>query len=323
MAASTSAKKHVSLLFIYTVITLFIGSILLGLSFQTLQPSEMAIMYNQNVMKLDCENLYGAERSSESRRWFSGIGQGFYSYKFPMSVRQLTLADGGGSDGPSIYARTADGIKVSVSVSLQYKLPRDAARLCSIIYTYGSPDAMVPIFKSLVIDAVADAVSSFPTVDLWEDRPGLGLAMNRSVVTSIQSKGVEVTGFQFLSVDIPIQLQRAIENTTVVAQAIVQAALNKERALVGATTLKEQAVVSTRITSILAQAKANATLIAAEAEASALNLTITADARGYKQFQTEFPGMRNDQILALAWIDSVTSAKVGKIYVGADAPGVL
>lgn len=306
-----------------TSIAIFVSCFLLGFSFDTLDSDKYALMYNQNLLKLECDQVYGAEVNTDSRRWFTGLGRGFYDYRFPRQIQQIVLSDfGRGADGPSISGRSSDGIRVSIAVSMQYLLPRDPVKLCSLVYTYGTGN-YESFFRTYLTDAIEDVVSQYETKHFWEDRAAIGSLLNSTVYNVLNNKGAIVTGFQFLSVDIPNSLQLAIENTTVVAQGIRQAELNKERTLVSAITKKEQAVVSTKITTITALSSANATLIQANAEALALNLTVTADAYGYKEFMNAFPGMTKDQILSLAWIDSVLNTKAGKVYVSAETPTSL
>lgn len=61
-----------------TCISLFVSCFLLGFSFDTLDASTLALMFDQNTRDLDCSRVYGAERGKGSRRWFTGLGVGFY-----------------------------------------------------------------------------------------------------------------------------------------------------------------------------------------------------------------------------------------------------
>ncbi|RYG44376.1 hypothetical protein EON67_11815 [archaeon] len=86
-------------------------------------------------MLLECDRLYGAERNSESRRWFTGLGRGFYDYRFPM--RAQTIHFGAGGDAPILSTKTKEGATIVAEFSVQYQLPRSSAALCNIVNTYG------------------------------------------------------------------------------------------------------------------------------------------------------------------------------------------
>jgi hypothetical protein len=110
-----------------------------GYSFDTLEADKYALMFNKNTRLLECDQLYGAERGQGSRRFFTGLGRGFYEYRFPLASHTLVFSSTrSDANSPLIDARTMEGATVVVELALQYKLPRTPDRMCQLLYSYGT-----------------------------------------------------------------------------------------------------------------------------------------------------------------------------------------
>lgn len=93
----------------------------------------------QNTRLLECDTVYGVLPGKGSRRYFTGLGRGFYGYRFSLPATQLLFSSRrGGADSPTIDSKTNEGASVTAELSLQYQLPRDAAKMCELTYKYGS-----------------------------------------------------------------------------------------------------------------------------------------------------------------------------------------
>jgi hypothetical protein len=56
-------------------IAIIISCALLGASFDTLLPTEMALLFDGNTGQLHCDKLYGDVRTGNSKRYFVGLGE--------------------------------------------------------------------------------------------------------------------------------------------------------------------------------------------------------------------------------------------------------
>lgn len=121
----------------FTLVALIVSSALLGSSFDILPPDTMALLFNANTGYLQCDTLYGGGRDSSPRRYFVGLGQSF-RFKFPLAARTIRFSNSGGAQSRIIEARTSEGAVVTMEMAVQYQLPRNAQRLCDIVYTYGT-----------------------------------------------------------------------------------------------------------------------------------------------------------------------------------------
>jgi hypothetical protein len=121
----------------FTLVALIVSSALLGSSFDILQPDTMALLFDANTGQLKCDTLYGGSRDSSIRRFFVGLGQSF-RFKFPLAARTIRFSNSGSAQSPLIVARTSEGAVVTMEIAVQYQLPRNAQRLCDIVYAYGT-----------------------------------------------------------------------------------------------------------------------------------------------------------------------------------------
>jgi len=121
-----------------TLAAAIIASALLGASFDTLQPGDMALLFDRNSGKLNCDQVYGADRNSGSRRFFVGLGQGFTGFRFPLAAQMVRFSNRGRAQSGIVEARTAEGAIVTMELAMQYQLPRSGPGLCALLYAYGT-----------------------------------------------------------------------------------------------------------------------------------------------------------------------------------------
>lgn len=283
-----------------TVLTLIVSFFLIGYSFDTLHPQVMALMYDANKANLECK-LYEA-----SGRYYTGLGVGFYDYRFPVTATSILLHNLPFADGPIITTKTFDGVSISAGVSFQYRYERSAAALCDIVNRYG-----VAQYEQFVISyargAVRDAIGQFAVSELWTSRPEVASAVKAAVGAALRPHHAILANLQLQTLDIPDSIQNEIENTTVQGQRITQAELSQQAARISSTTRLLQAQVAAQAQILAAAALANATLYDAKARSAALNLTVSAEAEAYASLKDALQ-LSNEQVVTLAYIDAILSA---------------
>jgi regulator of protease activity HflC (stomatin/prohibitin superfamily) len=300
----------------FTLVALIVSSALLGSSFDILQPDTMALLFDANTGQLKCDTLYGGSRDSSIRRFFVGLGQSF-RFKFPLAARTIRFSNSGSAQSPLIVARTSEGAVVTMEIAVQYQLPRNAQRLCDIVYAYGT--SYDTFFTNYVRGVARDAMGTFLVQDLWERRSTVGDAVSAAIRAELNARLGVFVNFQLQSLDIPDALQAEIENTTVQFQRISQAQLNLQRQNVSAITRQLQARVTGQIAVLNATFAATAVLSDANARAQAANFTNNAEAIALSSFKSTF-GMTNQQVLTLAYIDAVQSVAADRIFIAAEPP---
>lgn len=299
-----------------TAVTAFISFFLIGFSFDTLEPNVMALMFDQNTGYLDCSQVYGVATDS-SRRWFTGLGRGFYTYRFNSTSRNMVFGSTPGADAPIIDARTQDGASIVVSLALQYRLPQDGPSLCNLYYTYGQ--SYHSFYVHYARSATRDTMALFQVTDLWNNRSGVSDVLETKLRPALKLGGASLVNFQMMSLDIPDALQAAIENTTVAAQKIEQASLQLNAAVVAANTTRLQAERQGALTLTMALANANVTTTLANSTATVLQRTTAAEANGYAAMKTSL-GLNTTNLLALRYMDALTTSTAQNVLLSAADP---
>jgi uncharacterized DUF497 family protein len=241
-----------------TSVVAFVSCFLLGFSFDTLEPLTMGIMFNQNTRLLECDTVYGVTVGGGSRRMFTGLGRGFYNYRFPVNSQYLLFSSNSTASGhyETLTTKTVEGATITMDLALQYKLPTTQPSLCGVVYNYGlSYNNFVVAF---VRGAARDAVAPFAVSGIWVQRTAVGLAVKAALNATLTRAGFTFVDAQMLSLNIPTSLETEIENTSVQQQGIVKAMYNQQRQNVSAITVLQQAEVQATIAVISARAAGTA-----------------------------------------------------------------
>jgi len=299
-------------------LTFFIAPFLLGYSFDILTPRRMGLMYNQNIGKLDCNQIYSYETQAKGR-YYTGLGIGFYDYRFPITAQHIVLHSVSNADGPIIESKTSDGVNVYAGISFQYTFIRTPENLCKVIQYYGTSDNARNFIINFARSAARDAIGEFRVSDLWQQRSTIAARVKQAVGNVIQNHHVNMINLQLLTLDIPDDIQREVENTMIQSQMVFQLQLQQQGLVVTSITKQLQAQQSAEISIINAIANSNSTLTRANIEAVALNTTISAEAKGYAAIKNAL-NLTNDQLLSLVYIDTLLKTPAGSVIVGEHVP---
>lgn len=302
-------------------VTFFISCFLLGYSFDTLIPTRMALMYDQNIGKLDCSQTYSYETQPKGR-YFTGLGVGFYDYRFPITAQHIVLHWTSGADGPIIESKSSDGVNVFAGISFQYTFIRTPENLCKIIHFYGNAENARKFIINFARSAARDAIGEFRVSDLWQQRSTIAARVKQAVGQAIEQHHVTMMNLQLLTLDIPDDIQKEVENTMIQSQMVFQLQLQQQGLIVTTRTKQLQAQQSAEISIINAIASSNATLTQAKVEALALNVTITAEAKGYAAIKNAL-NLTNTELLSLVYIDTLLKTTAGSVVVGENLPSIL
>jgi regulator of protease activity HflC (stomatin/prohibitin superfamily) len=273
-------------------------------------------MYNQNVHKLDTSRVYNSERG-QSGRWFTGLGVGFYQ-QFPTDVQKLDFFDGSGDSG-MVSCRTREGLRVDLQFSVQYRLKRDATSLAKLFLDYGPDEAWKTFFINYVRSEVRNVISRHVVRDMWESRDELAREMDAALAAELGPRGAVVVGVQLLNVDIPLALQRAIENTTVETQRIEEAAEQLNAVRVSAETRRLEAEQAAQVLVIQALGEAYAIRRDAEAQAVALARASAAESRAL-QLTREVLGFNTTELLRFSWLEALAASRAKRVVLAVPQP---
>lgn len=296
------------------LIWVIVSCFLLGFSFDTLEPTTMALMYNENTCFLDPSTLYNAN-DGEGGRWFTGLGVHFL--EFPRNLLRVKFNSEEDADGPLVSAKTFNGTSITMGFSAQYGLKRDAQALYDLYMRYGQD--YQKFFAVYTRHVTRDVISTHPVVDLWEKRKEVGEEIQVALTADFEPRGAFVANVQTLSLDIPVDIQNAIETTTVAYQKIAQAEFDKQAETVVAQTKRLVAEKTAEILVLNARGQAEALILDTTAQAQALNITIGLESEAYATVKDTF-SFNNDELLNYIWLDNIKASSAAKTYISVNQP---
>mmetsp|Transcript_144950 Transcript_144950/g.351965 ORF Transcript_144950/g.351965 Transcript_144950/m.351965 type:complete len:327 (-) Transcript_144950:33-1013(-) len=303
---------------IFFIVSLF----LFAFSFDTLSATEMGLMYDANLCRLDTSVVYNAERN-QGGRWWTGLGVNFIT--FPKEVQVVKFNTETDADMPSIQSKTQDGADVDMGISFQFRLLRDADNLSKLYLKFGVDEFGEPDYKRFVHryarQVTRDVLSEYKVTELWEKRREVGTQLEAVLSTELTKRHCELIGFQLLNLDVPADLKEAIVTTTVAFQGIEKAEFELAQEEVQARTRRLVAEQAATITVLNANGTAAAFLLDTEAEALSLAITTRAEVDAYKHVAQEL-SFGSDMLLDYIWVDNMLATDVGQMYLSVDQPAV-
>ena len=184
-------------------LAVLIACILIGLSVSIVPWNHLALVEDDLAPGI-WDEVYG------SGRLFIGVGRRFHA--FPMDYRLvdfswLTVASSYGDsfyDAPSLVGRTADGLGVTMAVTVFARLRRDKLRDMYLSYCYSDShaggggseftcaDRMLGLVALYARDALLDLVAETRTEDFFRDRLRISEAMAEAVRAAVAPLHIEV-----------------------------------------------------------------------------------------------------------------------------------
>jgi hypothetical protein len=188
--------------------------ILLFLSIDILQATEMAVVYDSIYLQIDQSQIYNAGLH------FIGPGRSFMRYpkeqqdvKFPSEDGSYTM----------LTCRSRDGLKVDLEIGFQYALAEDVQSLAELYFLWGPPPGCFDAFKSISRSALRDVAARYDAYDFFANRSLIAEEMSIELGPQLETLGGNLDTFQLLGVTIDRQLDAAIQETEVVKQENLRA----------------------------------------------------------------------------------------------------
>lgn len=290
---------------------------LLGVSFDTLEPTQMGIIFDANVQHIETDKLYS------SGRYLTGLGRKFIG--FPMT--QLSLRFGKSMFTPptsNIICRSHDGLSIQVEVAVQYSLNRNASDLWRLYMDLGTNYNTV--FGLITQQTVQDVFSDYFTLDFFEDRviiesditAQLNLKFNRlyATVNSVQLMRVNIEDTSPTLVD-------AVENTQIAIQDVFQATAEQNVAQVNADALVGVATEVANVQLLNANSTAISYLATTQAAADALLYRVDKQATALLTLRQQLGLNTSAEVLAYNWLTAMQENSVQDVMMGFQYPSIL
>lgn len=234
--------------------------ILLACSFAKVDMTEVGLLYSHASRKIDRTKLYTAGR------YYVGVGGEFITY--PITQQELIL--------PTFESRTLDGLKISLEVSINYKVDKDRDKVVAIFDHFGYHyDGYL---TRLAMNICRDASANFTAFQYSQNRSLVSEKMESDISDDMGEMGFTLESVQLLNVEFPSNFTNTLQETLLLQQQVVQAEMNKdaeEVALKG-----EFAKSNITAEGVITDAKTQATTIHenADAEAKALLVSLEKEA---------------------------------------------
>lgn len=276
----------------------------------TVDPLSVGLKMNGFTSRVDTTQVY-----MPGFYWI-GIGRSFIT--FPTTQVTITFSDRPGvvADAPPIATRTGEdhgdvesgGQAITLSVSLQYTLPKHATKAYSIGKIYKDYGLQYHQRYTLVArNVISDVAQTFAPYDFWTKRTEVADAMLLALKEDLLAEGgVTVNQLQILEIDFPQQYEDMITQI----QLQVQAHTTKEYSQRVIATLNNLDVMKQanegKAAVISANADARSTMIRNEAKAKGQVMLQAAKANATKLVATEL-GLTNTQVVQFMKMKAISN----------------
>ncbi|MES1912506.1 MAG: hypothetical protein MHM6MM_004771, partial [Cercozoa sp. M6MM] len=280
--------------------------ILIAVSIDSLSPTEYGLHYNANTKHIKPNKVY------ENGRYMLGPGHSFV--KFPKKVQTLNF-----EGASSIEVRSYDGLPVTLSVTVNYRLSKE--NLHGLYYDYAKDYELA--FQKIIRNDVRDSASLYNVTDFYETREAINQQMQVKVQeTFLSIHGVQLDSLLVKNVKLPSEVEYAIQQTQIAIQDIQQAENELERARIDAETKVLAAEESAKVIVADANADAQAIRNKAAGEVDQVRLQASAEAESYAALKTDL-NMTSDELLAFVFLEAMQETGAGSMVLDIPVPSVL
>jgi len=173
------------------------GIVLFAVSFRSLEATEFGIKYNSFTKQIDESKIY------DEGTYFVGPSVRFI--KFPIEVKAVNF-------NRDFFIRTADGMRLELVVSLQYKLNKKLDVTLQLLRNWGE-ESLEDVITKVSKDSVRQTASTY-TVDYYVyNRQEVDAKMKTNLVKDLDTLGVNLENFQMTDVRFPTSFQNVILDT--------------------------------------------------------------------------------------------------------------
>jgi len=184
--------------------------ILLACSFSKVEMTEVGLLYSHASRKIDRSNFYLAGR------YYVGVGGEFIT--FPITQQEIVL--------PTFESRTQDGLKISLDVSINYKIDKDFKKVLQVFDNFGRH--YEGYLSRLAMNIVRDASACFTAFQYSQNRSLVSQKMESDISDDMREIGFTLDSVQLLNVAFPSNFSNTLQSTLLLQQQVTQAEMNKD-----------------------------------------------------------------------------------------------
>lgn len=282
-------------------IALLIFIILISISFKVVDVGKWAIQVNW------FENYVNPTPKDEGR-YYTGLTDGFVF--FPKTLQTMEFSTNRGNE---VSARTKDGLKLYLDVTLQYQL--QFQNLYTLYRTFLNQYSS--ILESIAREVIRDVASKWTALEFFNNRSMIADNMNLALKDSMSNIYATCQYLQLLKVDLPNKFESAIEQTEVARQQQEIASHEQNTARVRADTTLMYARMNMTVRLLQANATAQSLLLTKRALAQTTNITATARTSANQAIAQQLL-FTPDELLNYLYIEALYQHDNDKVIFGVD-----
>lgn len=199
---------------IVAVIVIIVSIILIAVSFSVMDPNEMGFDHDTIAGVINADKVY------EGGRHFLGLGHKFI--KYPRTIQSLAI--------PPAVVRSADGLPITIDLSVQYQLPATYKELRRIynLFEDDHEDAMGDMIDGLI----RDVSTNFTAYQFFENRTALSGATERTLRGFFSTLSINIVEILIVNIRLPPEFAAEIDKTSTAIQESNRALAERQGALV-------------------------------------------------------------------------------------------
>jgi len=299
---------------IVTFVVVLTSIILFALSWDTIEPYQVGLIFDGNVMHVETDETYTSGRRL--------VGLGKYYLTFPTTVQTLRFGDFfDNENGGDIVLRSKDGMVITLEVSFQYQLStrvEDLVRLY-LDFEYGWDGVYAYEFQA----AARDVASRYLMFDFFEQRQQIANDMRQAMNERLEFLYASCYSVEMVNMQVINVFADTIENTQIAVQTVQQVQNQLEIAEVQADSNIQQAKLQAAIQLAAANATANGILAQAQTQAESIRLSVAAQISAFQTLRQRLNLTTSEQLLSYMWTSSVQSNQAHNVVVGLKYPSIL
>jgi len=293
---------------------LITSSSLLGVSFDTVSPTQWGIAYDNNILQLDYSKTY------DEGRYLVGLGRWFI--KFPRTYATIQYGDNlDNADGGDVVCRTQDGMVISLEISFQYSLMPEPENLVRLYQDFGGNHEYV--FGLMMLQVAQDVSSQYKAFQYFTQRELIQTQLRDGLNTALAQVYATCPSLQLTNMTWSQSFSEAIIQTQIALQDIQQAQAQQLVAVVYAQSNITYYGTLAQIQVISANYSALSYLAQVQADADALKYQINQQVAALLDVRQRLGLNDSSSLLAYNWLTALQDTEVNKLWIGIDVPSRL
>lgn len=231
--------------------------------------------------------------------------------KYPTTLETIAFSSTTATaDGPSLPARTADGLAISLQIGFNYQIRNSYEDILSLYLNYGSADNVDVLYQRIAKNVVRTVAANYPAASFFVSQETIRDAMSRQLATELDSRRATLSGFNFLgAIGVPAALSSAITRQQSAQQDKTKAEQDLQTTRINAAARVDANRTAATLIVTGAINNASQTVQRVDAQIASLAARYSAERTSYQALKAAL-NMTVPELLAYVWLDAQAEANV-------------